>query len=189
MRFYPLFKKSRVGPDRFEISVPKLPCVPIFMLLSLIWTIQPLNVWTSQALFQLSISPPEPYILFHSQTLPLIGSYMYTFPCISGLPNYANEYNIIPSLPQKCLVADTHIFHEYCCFRSLLILTWVFGSTILYHTIPSKQNKRGYKQHHAFITTAIVYLTHKGTCTPEIHIGYEDCPKYKSLYDESESTE
>ena len=31
--------KSRMGPDRFEISVPKLSCVPIFMLLSLIWTI------------------------------------------------------------------------------------------------------------------------------------------------------
>ena len=32
----PSWAKSRVGPDRFEISVPKLPCVPIFMLLSLI---------------------------------------------------------------------------------------------------------------------------------------------------------
>ena len=27
--------KSRVGPDRFEISVLKLSCIPIFMLLSL----------------------------------------------------------------------------------------------------------------------------------------------------------
>ena len=43
----PSWAKSRVGSDRFEISVPKLPCVAIFMLLSLIWTIRPLNIWTS----------------------------------------------------------------------------------------------------------------------------------------------
>ena len=32
--------KTRVGPDHFEISVSKLPCILIFMLLSLIWTIR-----------------------------------------------------------------------------------------------------------------------------------------------------
>ena len=28
----PSWAKSKVGPDCFEFSVPKLPCVPIFML-------------------------------------------------------------------------------------------------------------------------------------------------------------
>ena len=32
--------KSRLGPDRFEINVPKLPCKPMFMLLSLLRTIR-----------------------------------------------------------------------------------------------------------------------------------------------------
>ena len=27
----PSWANSRVGPDRIEISVPKLPCIPIFM--------------------------------------------------------------------------------------------------------------------------------------------------------------
>ena len=48
--------KSRVGPDRFEISVPKLPCVPIFMLLSLISTIRPLNIWTKKNIHSLQSS-------------------------------------------------------------------------------------------------------------------------------------
>ena len=39
-KLQPSCAKSRVGPDRVEISVPKLSCIPIFMLLSLIWTIK-----------------------------------------------------------------------------------------------------------------------------------------------------
>ena len=35
-KLLPSWAKSRVGPDRFEISIPKLPCIPIFMLLTLI---------------------------------------------------------------------------------------------------------------------------------------------------------
>ena len=35
-KLLPSWGKLQMGPDRFEISVPKLSCIPIFMLLSLI---------------------------------------------------------------------------------------------------------------------------------------------------------
>ena len=45
---WPSRAKSSIGYGRFEIHIQKLPCIPIFMVLSSITTIRPLKIPTDR---------------------------------------------------------------------------------------------------------------------------------------------